>query len=260
MTFRFFNSTFSHDVTSNAASRKLRNHTHSEFEILLFVSGSAEYAIDNQKYTLAPYSLILTRPCENHFLSFNSSKENYERYWIHFNLETFPLEIQRKLLGDNKVIQLDSSNRICKIFKIMEEYSKIFPPEKYPKFFDGLLTEMVFLISLETDDNDVITISEAEETTAKILKYVNEHITEPLSVKQISDALFISPSTLCHKFSQTMKIGVMKYVKKKKIYYADKLIKQGVKPTKAATVCGYGDYSSFYRAYKEIFGVSPKRN
>ena len=36
------------------------------------------------------------------------------------------------------------------------------------------------------------------------------------------------------------------------------MLRQGVKPTVTATLLGYGDYSSFYRAYKEVFGAPPK--
>ena len=152
-------------------------------------------------------------------------------------------------------------NRICKLFKMMEEYSSIFATEEYPDFYDCLFTEIVYLISLETETSgDSVTILEADDTTARIIKYVNEHITEPLSVEQIAGALFLSPSSLCHKFSKYMKTGVMKYVKKKRAIIADKMLRQGVKPTAVATLCGYGDYSSFYRSYKEVFGVAPNQN
>jgi AraC-like DNA-binding protein len=230
---------------------------HSEFEIMLFVSGDATYVVENEKYELSPYSLILTRPTEYHFLSFKNDEKNYERFWLHFNLEEFPKEIAEKLLNGHKVIKIDQNNRISKILKHIEEYSLIFPPEKHHDFYQGLFVETVYLVSLETENNDDVIINEANEITAKILKYINEHITEPLSVESIAKALFISPSQLCHKFSQYMNVGVMKYVKKKRAFFADKMLKQGVKPTAVATFCGYGDYSSFYRAYKEVFKVPP---
>ena len=260
MNMNFGENGYSHSVSNVTKGAYISNHVHSEFEIMLFISGDADYVVENQRFGLSPYSLILTRPTEYHFLYFKNTNVKYERFWVHFNLDVFPKEIANKLMNENQVIKLDYSNRICKIFRLMEEYSTIFPPNKYPDFYQGLLTEMVFLISLETDNNDVITIHEADETTAKVLKYVNEHITEPLSVEKISSALFISPSLLCHAFSKYMKTGVMKYVKKKRAHVAEKMLKQGVKPTSVATLCGYGDYSSFYRAYKDVFGVPPKHS
>ena len=255
----FGENAYTHNVSNVKKGDYISNHVHSEFEIMLFISGNAEYVVENQRFSLSPYSLILTRPTEYHFLHFKDASVKYERYWLHFNLDLFPNDVATKLMTKNKVIQLDSSNRGCKIFRSMEEYAPIFSAEKYPDFYRSLLTELVFLISLETDNNDVITIHEADETTASVLKYVNEHITEPLTVESIAGALFISPSSLCHKFSKYMKTGVMKYVKKKRAYLAEKMLRQGVKPTTVATLCGYGDYSSFYRAYKEIFGIPPKQ-
>lgn len=258
MIYRFYKNTFVHDTTLNISLYKQSNHIHTNFEILLFVSGKADYVVENQTYALSPFSLILTNPTEYHFISFKSDSEQYERYWVQFDLDSFPPEIANKLRTKTKVLQLDYKNRICKIFRIMAEYYTIFSPEKYPEFYQGLLTEMVFLISLETENNDIITIQEADEITAKALKYINEHITEPLSIERISEALFISPSTLCHKFSEYMKISVMQYVKKKKVYAAERLINQGIKPTVVSSLCGYTDYSSFYRAYKEVFGKLPR--
>ncbi len=259
--FRFNDTTYNHSVTTATKGAYISKHVHTEFEIMLFVSGNADYVVENQRYSLSPYSLILTKPTEYHFLYFKSDEKRYERFWIQFNLDKFPNQIAEKLLNGKKVIRLDLSNRIYKLFKMMEEYTAIFPCEEYPDFYDSLFTEIVYLISLETEANaDPVTILEADDTTARILKYINEHITEPLSVENIAGALFLSPSSLCHKFSKYMKTGIMKYVKKKRAIIADKMLRQGVKPTAVATLCGYGDYSSFYRSYKEVFGVAPNRN
>lgn len=255
---RFNKTTYNHTVSSATQGAYISNHVHTQFEIMLFVSGDADYVVENQRYELSPYSLIITKPTEYHFLYFKKATNAYERYWLQFDIDDFPKEIATKIISGSGVIQLDYNNRISKLFRIIEEYALIFSPEKYPEFFNGLFTEIIFILSLEVENNDVVTIQEADETTAKILKYINEHITEPLSVQKIADALFISSSTLCHKFSEYMKTGVMKYVKKKKIYYAEKMLRQGVKPTVTATLLGYGDYSSFYRAYKEVFGAPPK--
>ena len=258
--FRFNKTTYNHSISSATQGAYISNHVHTEFEIMLFVSGNADYVVENQRYELSPYSLILTKPTEYHFLYFKEATDDYERYWLHFDIDDFPEEITSKILNGNGVIQLDYNNRISKLFRIMEDYTSVFSPEKFPEFYSGLFTELVFLVSLEMEKNDVITIHEADETTARVLKYVNEHITEPLTVEKIASALFISPSSLCHKFSTYMNVGVMKYVKKKRAYVAEKMLRQGVKPTMVATLCGYGDYSSFYRAYKEVFGIPPKRN
>ena len=36
--------------------------------------------------------------------------------------------------------------------------------------------------------------------------------------------------------------------------------KKNILPSKAAKICGYSDYSSFFRAYKKNFNISPNED
>jgi AraC-like DNA-binding protein len=44
----------------------------------------------------------------------------------------------------------------------------------------------------------------------------------------------------------------------KRLLAARAMIQRGEKASQAALVCGFSDYSVFYRAYKNHFGHSPK--
>ena len=72
--------------------------------------------------------------------------------------------------------------------------------------------------------------------------------------------LYVSKSTLYHSFKKSMKISIMQYVRNKKVLHAQKLMRNGVKPTKACSMSGFDDYTTFYRSYKLFFGRSPGEN
>ena len=55
-----------------------------------------------------------------------------------------------------------------------------------------------------------------------------------------------------------MNIGIMEYVRNKKVLLANRKIKHGKKPTEIYIECGFSNYPSFYRAYSEYFGYPPK--
>ena len=40
--------------------------------------------------------------------------------------------------------------------------------------------------------------------------------------------------------------------------YAKRLLDEGKKPTDVYSLCGYSDYSTFFKAYTKRFGQSPK--
>ena len=96
MNMNFGENGYSHSVSNVTKGAYISNHVHSEFEIMLFVSGDADYVVENQRFSLSPYSLILTRPTEYHFLYFKNTSVKYERFWVHFNLDVFPKEIKTK--------------------------------------------------------------------------------------------------------------------------------------------------------------------
>ena len=54
-----------------------------------------------------------------------------------------------------------------------------------------------------------------------------------------------------------MNVPLMRYIRTRKILYADSLIKRGMKPMDAFNRSGFTEYTSFYRAYKQILGHSP---
>lgn len=55
-------------------------------------------------------------------------------------------------------------------------------------------------------------------------------------------------------------MGLMQFVRRKKVYEAEKLLKSGVRPVEAAETCGFNDYATFYRAYRQILGRTPKED
>lgn len=75
----------------------------------------------------------------------------------------------------------------------------------------------------------------------------------------LSEKMHVSPSYLSHVFEKDLQISLHKYVLEKRLILANKKIKQSVNPTIAASECGFGDYSGFYRQYKKMFGVSPTK-
>ncbi|MCR5491211.1 MAG: hypothetical protein K6F32_03680, partial [Bacilli bacterium] len=60
-----------------------------------------------------------------------------------------------------------------------------------------------------------------------------------------------------------MHVSLISYVRGKKIMAAHSLIMRGVKPSDAAAMMGFTDYSTFFRGYQKMLGVAPssaKRN
>lgn len=89
------------------------------------------------------------------------------------------------------------------------------------------------------------------------IKYIDTHITDPLSLSETASIFNVSVSIFCRYFKQLTGKSFNEYIKHKRIAYANELIKKGYAITAVASLCGFGDFSTFSRSYKQVMGIPP---
>lgn len=99
-----------------------------------------------------------------------------------------------------------------------------------------------------------------ENMTKPILLYCSEHFTdEDISIKKISDRLFISQSYVSKVFSSRLKYGFREYINELRISKAKELLKKtDMKIVNVMLECGFRNQSSFNRIFGEMCGMSPR--
>lgn len=91
-----------------------------------------------------------------------------------------------------------------------------------------------------------------------ILAYVDSALGEKITLENTASRFWVSQSTITHLFHEKMGISFYKYVTQRRLAEAKNLIREGMPMEKVATRVGFGDYSAFYRAFKQEFGISPR--
>ena len=94
--------------------------------------------------------------------------------------------------------------------------------------------------------------------SGQVVRYVNSQLFTPLSLQTVADHFYRSRSQISRIFHQATGSSFWEYVSIKRLLAARAMIQRGEKASQAALVCGFTDYSVFYRAYKNHFGHSPK--
>lgn len=89
---------------------------------------------------------------------------------------------------------------------------------------------------------------------SRALDIIDTRYAEKLTLEALARILYVSSSTLSHRFKEELNISVYQYITKKRLAAAHGLICRGEPMTSAATKCGFGDYSCFYRLYKKYYG------
>ena len=235
-------------------------HAHREPEIYCFLSGRAEYRIEGSVYMLSPGDVLLMRTAEAHMLQIDPS-EPYERLVYNVKPEflnrTDPSGALSRLFFDRP---LGTNNRFR--LHVLADGAFFDFLSALPCGNDPALCRMVLISRMLVILSDALREGPADRLSAsgraaEILRYVNEHLFEELSLKMIAEQFYLSRSQLSRVIRSETGSGIMEYVRIKRLIAARDKIRAGVSAARAAEECGFQDYSSFFRAYKARFGKSP---
>ena len=93
--------------------------------------------------------------------------------------------------------------------------------------------------------------------TAK--QYIEDHLGDTLEIEDICKALKVGRTKLYEIFKNEIKMGVSKYILKRRMHRAKKLLKTTDLPIPdIADLVGFTDYNYFSRVYKKTYKKSPK--
>lgn len=105
--------------------------------------------------------------------------------------------------------------------------------------------------------SEAISLKETE-LAEKVKKFINENLGESLTVTEICANFFISRQRLYSVFNERFNISVKKYVLKKKIEKAKKLlVTTECSVTEIAESLAFFDYNNFIQRFKRMVGVTP---
>lgn len=240
-------------------------HAHEGMEIFYFISGQGSYLIEGHEYPLAPHDILLLRPAETHKLLI-SADSPYERISIHFS--------------PRQILMLDPDGRLLRPFLDRPlGQGNLYPASADPDgrlrktfedfHFDGVsdipLNVLGRLLVLLTMISGIYEASRQEPHPEKgiqrqLVGYVNDHLFEDISLQSVSEAFFRSRSQISRLFHQATGSGLWEYVTIKRLLSARAMIQRGEPAGRAATACGFADYSAFFRAYRAHFGHAPKED
>lgn len=249
------------DLTCHHASftpnlNAFHRHIHNGYELLFFVRGDAEYIIEGSVYSLRENDLLLIRPRVFHCLK-PKSQAIYERYVIHFPSELIPPHLLDFISSANNIYNIPKDSPIYRLYQNWNVADDLFSDEEMLDLAQTYVLQILTFLKNMPNKKDIKPIKE-NSTLQKILRYIDEHPTDDIDAEQLSAMFFMSKSWIIHSFRRDLGINLMQYITKKKIMYAEELIKHGKSPTDAAKICKYDSYVTFYRQYRKVLGHAPK--
>lgn len=246
---------FSHseDIPSKTTFHR---HMHNEYELLYFVKGDANYVIEGSVYHLCPGDLIAISPRKFHYLD-PLSDASYERFVIYIPLDDLPPKMQETLSDFGEIHRLGGITPVDRFYEDWTEREADLLPDRIPEYlYYSLMSMLIYIEKLSSDNTDVPSITKSPLLDS-VLRFIDAHPTENITAEMLSARFYVSRSWITHSFKRELGISLMSYVHKKRILYAESLIRGGASPTEAATICNYENYSTFYRQYVKILNSPP---
>lgn len=248
-----------HMLDSDASDLDFPMHIHDNYELYCFVSGDAHYTVEGRVWKLEYGNTLLMRPGESHRIIIDSSKP-YERYTLNFSDAALPEEFKGLLTNLEKKFPEE------KTFFALSDFGAVTPLDLFVSACSGdyenpdlhiraLLP--AFLSLLCTGYKNEINPHDSRSEGAKMVDWVNKHLSERITLEALSNRFHRSISQTQRIFYAATGTTFGKYCKTKRLLQARRMISEGKSAESACFECGFNDYSAFFRLYKKQFGYSP---
>lgn len=245
-------------------------HFHDFHKILLLMKGNVSYCVEGRTYDLQADDIVFVPAGEVHRPVLHDTAI-YERIIIYiskdylntyrtdnYDLAQCLIEAHQK---QSHVLRVPAFGT-TKLGQIVRELEQSLDSNEYANELYHNLLFLEFMIQLNRvaihDGIEYLSNSSSNKKMIDVIDYLNEHLTDDLSIDFLAETFYLSRYHLMHAFKEETGYTIGNYLSTKRLLLARDRIRQGEPITNVCYECGFQNYSTFSRAYKKNFGCSPR--
>ncbi|MCR5157429.1 MAG: AraC family transcriptional regulator [Butyrivibrio sp.] len=244
-------------------------HYHDFHKLILILSGDVKYYIEGLEYQLMPFDFVLVNRFFIHKPESGQEqgKGDYDRVILYLKDEF--LEKYGLLDAFEKARQLKSyvvrfpGNVSASIYELLEILEKDLAAKD--REYAGELTVRLDVLRALIEFNKACVSEDMgfkpearyNRKVIELIEYITENLTGDLSIDSLADHFFMSKYHMMRIFKSETGYSIHQYITEKRVILARNYIMSGMPATTACLECGFKDYSSFSRAFKNQLGILP---
>lgn len=242
--------------------REYEYHYHEFYKILICISGNVTYSIEGRSYKLKPYDIVLVNQYDIHKPQV-SAGDAYERVIFYISKEYLDKHMGEQYDLAHPFLKAKSAHSDVlrlpalintELMTIVEKIEQNGRSESYAKELYANVLFMEFMILLcracETREDCFSHSHTYNQKMIDILRYINEHLAEDLSIETLAEHFYISKYHMMRQFKEETGYTIHQYITEKRVLDARNRMNAGVPATRACYESGFKDYSTFLRAFK----------
>lgn len=255
------------DVTYSNLTVQL--HSHTFYELLYCRTDcGGEYLIGSERYRMQRGDVIFVPPGMGHRPLLPEQMEApYKRYVIWLSQEM--MDLFGSVYAPDEARSFPYSRLLRTPARQSEEFGELFrrgvqeAEAQRPGWQSAVLGNTLTLLTqlgraLQEHDAHLMQ-AESPELLDRVLAYIEDHLSERITLADTAKQFFVSESTISQVFRKKLNVSFYHTVTQRRLISAKTLIAQGMELEQVGRSVGFADYSTFYRAFRKEFGIGPSQ-
>ncbi len=228
---------------------------HSNLELIYCAEGVVKTYADEKEYTLHKGDILVVNPDSFHgTFEYHNCVYNIlmiDPIFSHSN-GIFPENLRL-----TEYIQNESVRRLFEnVIEAFQDNSSL----RTAIIRQSVLTLLIYLYSNYAQEAVSKNYSTGKNRIKDVIKYINEHYREKLTIDDIAKHIGISKSYLSHEFTKFTGRSIIEHINLTRCQRAQKLIRGGMNVSEAAAESGFENLSYFTRTYKKQLNILPSED
>lgn len=244
-------------------SRSYHHPSNSEYNIIVIRKGKVQIEYSDKIFYLKSGDTFIAN--KNEDFVFTTSSKTIEYFEVRFKGKFFH--------------EIDTKIDIIKPFSYAEKDKiKIYNEETQTELYEAAIKSIIRALKTKSSRAIILTavlqlvceiyfihnqkntpeLLETDSNFSKLYKYIDDHLFEKITLKSVSEGTFLSPRNISYIMRKIAGKTFHEFVIDRRLNFAEAAVRisdHGMR--EIATNSGFESYATFYRAFKNKYGLSP---